>query len=282
MRPPITVIVPCKNEESQIAACLNSVWGWAEEILVADNGSTDQTRSIVAQYCHQSPQRCRLIEREFVGYGDFKNWAISQSRHEWVLCLDADERLTSDIRDEIDRVLRSDSPFVAYRVRFRPYFLGREIRHCGWTRDKPIRLMRKSLCRYDDCQVHEGVIVERGKVGTLQFRIEHRTYRSLNHWMWKKNRYTTLGAQQLASCGKKARPVRDLLLRPLLRFIRTYFFYGGILDGIPGLVISMDDAFGTFLKYAKLWELEHVAPPGPISLVERSNDVPPAIARAAS
>lgn len=260
MRPPITVVIPCKNEQRHIAQCLDSVWEWADEILVADNGSTDDTLLIVDRYCRRSPERCRLIEREFVGYGDFKNWAMDQARHDWVLHLDADERLTREIKQEIDTTLSHDSPYVGYRVRFQTFFFGRPIRRCGWNRHYAIRLMLKSQCRFNDRRVHEGLILSSGEVGKLQSAVEHHTYRSLQHWIDKKNLYTTLGAEQLAACGKSVRPLRDLFLRPLLRFLRVYLWYGGFLDGVPGLIISMDDAFGTFLKYAKLWELKNVPP----------------------
>jgi len=282
MRPPITVVIPCKNEQRHIAQCLDSVRGWADEILVADNGSTDDTLLIVGRYCRRAPERCRLIEREFVGYGDFKNWAMDQARHDWVLHLDADERLTNEIKQEIDKTLSHDSPYAGYRIRFQSYFLGRPIRHCGWNRHRVIRLMRKSLCRFDDRKVHEGVIVSSGKVGNLHAAAEHHTCRSLKQWTDKKNHYTTLGAEQLAACGRSVRPFRDLFLRPILRFLRVYLWYGGILDGVPGLIISMDDAFGTFLKYAKLWELQRVSP----ALIEGERefqpDSAPQLSRAAS
>lgn len=259
MRPPITVVIPCRNEQQRIADCLDSVWDWADEILVADNGSTDDTLLIADRYRRRSPERCRLIEREFIGYGDFKNWAMSRARHDWVLHLDADERLTEEIKEEIDSVLRDDHPYAGYRVQFRTYFLGRRIRHCGWSRPGPIRLMRRSLCRFDDRRVHEGVIVSSNAIGTLRSPIEHHTYRSLDHWTDKKNRYTTLGAEQLAASGRLARPFRDLLVRPVLRFLGVYLWRGGFLDGVPGLIVSLDDAFGTFLKYAKLWELQNAS-----------------------
>ncbi|GAB4141333.1 glycosyltransferase family 2 protein [Thermopirellula anaerolimosa] len=261
MRPPITVVVPCKNEQRHIAACLDSVWDWADEIVVADNGSTDDTLKIVDRYRRRSPDRCRVIQREFIGYGDFKNWAMSHARNDWVLHLDADERLTTEIKEEIDVVLGDHPAYVGYRVRFRTYFLGRVIRRCGWNRYGPIRLMRRSQCRFDDRRIHEGVVVASKAIGSLQSPIEHHTYRSLEHWTDKKNRYTTLGAEELAASGRSARPFRDLLLRPCFRFLRIYLWHGGILDGIPGLIISIDDAFGTFLKYAKLWELHNVSTP---------------------
>lgn len=258
MRPPITVVIPCKNEQQRIADCLDSVWDWADEILVADNGSTDDTLLIADRYCRRSPERCRLIEREFIGYGDFKNWAMSRARNDWVLHLDADERLTDEIKEEIDSVLRDDHSYAGYRVRFQTYFLGYRIRHCGWSRLGPIRLMRRSLCRFDDRRVHEGVIVSSNAIGMLRSPIEHHTYRSLDHWTDKKNRYTTLGAEQLAASGRSVRPFCDLVLRPVLRFLAVYLWRGGFLDGVPGLIISVDEAFGTFLKYAKLWELQNV------------------------
>ncbi|RMG00630.1 MAG: glycosyltransferase family 2 protein, partial [Planctomycetota bacterium] len=199
MKPPITVLIPCKNEVHHIAACIASAKPIADEILIADSGSTDGTLELV-----RSLGDYRIIEREYVHSADFKNWAIPQAKNDWILVLDADERLTPELREEILTLFADGSPPQdGYRVRFAPYFLGRPIRHCGWNTTTSIRLFRRSVGRYSTRRVHADVIVESGKVGMLHHKIEHYTCTSLERWMEKRNRYTERGAEELFAAGRK-------------------------------------------------------------------------------
>ncbi len=249
MKPPITVLIPCKNEVHHIAACIASAKPIADEILIADSGSTDGTLELV-----RSLGDYRIIEREYVHSADFKNWAIPQAKNDWILVLDADERLTPELREEILTLFADGSPPQdGYRVRFAPYFLGRPIRHCGWNTTTSIRLFRRSVGRYSTRRVHADVIVESGKVGMLHHKIEHYTCTSLERWMEKRNRYTERGAEELFAAGRKVSPL-ELFFRPCFHFFKSYVLRAGFLDGTAGLIVCLDDAFSAFLKYAKLWE----------------------------
>ena len=164
----LTVIIPCKDEKHNIRACIDSVRDIADEILVADSGSTDGTPEIVRQ-----TGGCRIIEREYVNPANFKNWAIPQATHPWVLMIDADERGTEELAAEIRGVLAGTPACDAYRVRFQPYFLGSRIRHSGWNTTSAIRLFRRAVCRFDTKRVHEDVEVASRKVGQFEGRLLH-------------------------------------------------------------------------------------------------------------
>lgn len=253
-RPPLSVVIPCKNEQTHVEACVRSVLHWADEILIADSGSTDRTLEIAEQLCHRHPGVCRLIQREFCGFGPFKGWAVAQARHDWVLVLDADERATPALQQEIDRQLsRGDCPDAFY-LGFEHRFLGLKVRY-AWGQHRVIRLFRKSVAAYDDKPVHEKVVVSTGRCGHLRQRLEHWTCTSLERWYAKKNHYTSLGAEELWARGRRA-TLFDLLMRPPLRFIRSYIFNLGFLDGAAGFFIAVDDALTSLQKYLKLWEIQ--------------------------
>lgn len=246
----LTVLIPCRNESHNIRECVESVRPVADEILVADSLSTDDTTDIVRRLGD-----CRLIEREFVDHADFKNWAIPQAAHEWILQIDADERLTDRLADEIRGVLAHDDPNRdGYAVRFDNYFLGHPIRHCGWNRSTVIRLFRRDVCRYGPSRVHERLEIEPSRVETIKGRIKHFTCHSLTQWMDKQNRYTTYWAEDRSAAGRRA-GWPGIVFRPPLRFMQLYLFRGGFLDGTAGLIVCLSSMFYTFLKYAKLWQL---------------------------
>lgn len=250
----LTVIIPCKDEKHNIRACIESVRDVADEILVADSGSTDGTLEIVRE-----TGGCRLIEREYVNPANFKNWAIPQAAHPWVLMIDADERLTEELAAEIRGVLAGTPAFDAYRMRFQPYFLGSHIKHSGWNTTSAIRLFRRAVCRYDTKRVHEDVEVASGKVGRLHGKFLHYTARSLTQFIAKLNRYSTWSAQDMQAAGRRV-GLLGLLLRPPFRFLQLYVLRGGFLDGAAGLAVCMSMTFYTFMKYAKLWELSVAVP----------------------
>lgn len=167
----LTVLIPCKNESQNIRDCIESARPVADEILVADSLSTDDTLEIV-----RGLGGCRIIEREFVDYANFKNWAIPQAAHPWVLVLDADERVTETLAAEIRETLAHDNPALdAYHMRRDNFFLGRQIRHCGWNRSTIIRLFRRDACRYGPARVHEQLDVRSDRVGTLHGKLLHYT-----------------------------------------------------------------------------------------------------------
>lgn len=254
-RPPVSVVIPCKNEEHHLEDCVTSVVHWAEEVVIADSGSTDRTLEIATRLCKSFPSICRLVQREFVSYGSFKSWACGQCRHDWVFVLDADERMTPSLSREIDLALSEAFPCDAYAIRFENYFLGRPIRYGRWNHKGVIRLFCRSRCHYDTREVHERVEVPSQNVKPLFSPLKHFTCISLDRWIHKKWAYAIYGANELAKRGRKA-GVIDLLIRPIGRFVTGYFLRFGFLDGIPGLIVAIDDAFSTYLKYLRLWEIQ--------------------------
>jgi glycosyltransferase involved in cell wall biosynthesis len=250
----LTLLIPCKNEASNIRECIASVRGVADEILVADSLSTDNTLDLVRQ-----TGGCRVIEREFVDYANFKNWAIPQASYPWVLVVDADERLTEGLAAEIRAVLALDNSSVdAYRVGRDNFFLGYPIRHCGWGGETIIRLFRRDVCRYGAARVHERLEVKPGRVGTLRGTLLHYTCESLSQSAEKQNRYTTIWAEDKQAAGRRTSWL-GILVRPPLRFLQLYILRGGFLDGTIGLVVCLSSMYYTFLKYAKLWHLNHAS-----------------------
>ncbi len=249
----LTVIIPCKNEQVNIDRCIASVEAIADEVLVADSGSTDDTLARARRW-----SKCRIIEREYVHSGDFKNWAIPQARHPWVLLLDADERVTVELADEIRTTLRSPA-HDGYWIYRNNHFMGHRIRFGAWRNDRVLRLFRRDLSRYVGDTDHAEVSVTGGRVSKLRARLEHYTYWNYDQYLRKLERYTTHQARVWQAAGKRSRPLRLLGTIPL-RFLHTYLVRGGFLDGLPGFQLSVMIAYYSFLKQARLWELQHAIP----------------------
>lgn len=247
----LTVLIPCKDEIQHIRACIESARPIADEILIADSGSTDGTLEVVA-----SLGGCRVIEREYVNSADFKNWAIPQAAHKWVLVVDADERVTPELAAEIKTLFDFPPPCDGYSLRRDDYFLGHKINHCGWSRSRLIRLFRRDVSRYQVRRVHADVKVSTGRVGQLQSRLAHYTATDLDHFVAKQHRYSIWSALDAYDAGKRATLVRLLTHAPL-RFLQTYLLKGGFRDGRAGLVVCGLTALYSFLKDAKLWALAH-------------------------
>jgi glycosyltransferase involved in cell wall biosynthesis len=246
----LTVLIPCKNESRHIRECIESVRSVADEILVADSLSTDDTLKIVREL-----DGCRIIEREFIDYANFKNWAIPQAKHPWVLVVDADERVTEMLAAEIRDVLAHEDPSLdAYCMRRDNFFLSRPIRHCGWNRSTIIRLFRRDVCRYGAARVHEQLTVPKNRVGTFRGKLLHYTCTSLAQFTDKQTRYAAIWAEDRFAAGRRA-GFAGILFRPPLRFLQLYLYRGGVLDGTAGLIVCLSNMFYTFLKYAILWQL---------------------------
>ena len=249
----LTVIVPCKNEESNIGACIASFEEIADEIIIADSGSADRTLPIVRGL---GGSKIRIIEREYRTSGDFKNWAIPQARHEWILLVDADERVTPAVANEITRLLSTKPDQDGYWIYRANHFMGHRIRHGGWNNDCVLRLFKRDLSRYEGPSDHGEVNVSSGKVGRLRNRLTHYSYWSYDDLFRKFHRYTTLQAKQWDEAGKRTNFFR-MVWRPSWRFFRDYFLQLGILDGIIGFQLAMIGAFYTFTKQARLWALQN-------------------------
>lgn len=252
----ISVTVITKNEEDRIADALASV-RWADEIIVVDAESTDCTVEIARRYTD------RVIVRPWPGYAAQKAFADQQASHEWVLSLDADERVSPQLCQAIEQLKREGPQYDGYRIARRAWYLGRWIKHSGWYPDYQLRLYRRDRARWQGDYVHESVRVE-GRIGTLRGDLWHLTRRSVAEHHEVLGRYTTLAADGDFAQGKRA-GFLDILLRPPLAFLRSYILRQGFRDGLPGLVIATFAAYYVFLKLAKLWEKSerHAPPPLP-------------------
>jgi glycosyltransferase involved in cell wall biosynthesis len=241
-----SVIVITKDEEANIASCLASV-AWAREIVIVDAGSTDRTVEIAQAVTS------KVFVRPWDGFGPAKNFALNQATGEWILWLDADERVTETLRDELVQAMRSAATEVTgFTMPRRANFLGAWISHCGWYPGRVTRLFRRQAGRFSQHRVHERLELT-GTIMPLTADLLHYTDPDLFHYYEKFNRYTTLAAEELYARGGSFR-LRDLIVRPLWTFIRMYVLRLGFLDGIAGLILCSCSAGYVFTKYAKLWE----------------------------
>ena len=252
MKQKLTVLIPCRDERMNIRPCVEAARKVADEVLVADSGSIDDTMEIV-----RSMGGCRLLEREWNGYAAFKNWAIPQAEHEWVLIIDADERVTDDLAAEINQLMQNPPEHIdGYWIKRRNFVMGHEVKRCGFNNDSVFRLIRRDKCRYNDRLVHEEIFVDPKHAGTLKHKFDHYMCWSYDQYLKKVDSYTKLGAQEKWRRGKKTSSM-NLLVRPFFRFLQLYVLRGGFLDGRLGIQLCMIRAFGdSFLKQARLWELE--------------------------
>ena len=246
-REPLSALVTTKNEEATIRACLESI-RWADEVVVVDSGSTDGTLAIARSIAD------RVLEHEYESPAAQKNWALQELEHSWTLILDADERVTPELRREIEAVLADPSRRDGYWIGRANFFYGRPIRSAGWQRDKVLRLFDRRKGAYPPVQVHEEVELQ-GTADRLTARLLHEPYRDLDHYFEKWDRYARWSAQDLARRGVRATGPR-LLFRPWLRFLRMYVLEGGFREGRRGLVLCGLAAFSVFTKYARRWESE--------------------------
>ena len=251
MKQPLTVIVPCKNEQLNIRACIESFYSIADEILIADSGSTDATLEIVRQF-----ENVRVIEREYRTSGDFKNWAIPQSTNDWVLIVDADERIKPDLADEIVMCHSRGPEFDGYWIYRENHFLGHRQNYGDARTDRVLRLFHRDRERYFGPSDHGEVTIDTGNVGKLECKMEHYSAWSYDQLYGKNDRYTKLQAQQWAEKGKDATYFK-LLVGPLWRFFREYILQRSILDGKVGLQTAWIAAFYSFNKQARLWAINH-------------------------
>jgi glycosyltransferase involved in cell wall biosynthesis len=243
--PKLSVTVITKDEAANIAAALESV-AWADEIVVVDAESRDDTTAIARRYTD------RVVVRPWPGYVDQKNFAATQASNDWIFSLDADERVTPALAEEIRATLAHESNAAGFKVPRVTFHLGRWIRTTDWYPDRQLRLYDRRRARWTGRLVHESVTAD-GPVENLREELQHYAYRDLSHHLQTMDRYTTLAARQMREDGRQA-TVTDLLVHPPAAFLRNYLLKGGIRDGVPGLVISLLNATYVALKFAKLWE----------------------------
>ena len=242
----LTVTIITRNEASNLAGALESV-RWADEIIVVDSESTDHTVEIAQRYTD------RVIVRPWPGYAAQKNFAAAQATHEWILSIDADERVSPELAQEIKLLLAKGPSAAGYQIPRVAFHFGRWIRSTDWYPDYQLRLYDRRRGRWAGRYVHESVAVE-GVVLKLHGELHHHAYRDLAHHLQTMDRYTTLAARQMFEDGRRAHWF-DLLVTPRLTFFRNYILRGGFREGMAGLVISAMNAYYVGVKFAKLWEL---------------------------
>lgn len=242
----LTVTVITRNEAANIAAALESIQ-WADEIIVVDSESTDDTVAIARRYTD------RVLVRGWPGYVAQKNFAAEQASHDWILSIDADERVSPALADEIRALMTSVPTVAGYRIPRVTFHFGRWIRSTDWYPDFQLRLYDRRRAQWAGRHVHESVSAD-GPVARLRGELQHYAFRDIAHHLQTMDRYSTLAARQMFEDGRRAGWF-DILVLPRLAFFRNYILRGGFRDGMAGLVISAMNAYYVGLKFAKLWEL---------------------------
>ncbi len=240
----MSVVIITKNEAADIRACIESV-AWADEIVVLDSGSSDGTVAI----CRELGAVVHTTD-DWPGFGPQKNRALGYATMDWVLSLDADERVTPQLREQIESAIRGQSDLAAYDVSRLSSYCGRFMRHSGWYPDYVTRLFRRASARFSDDLVHERLIVQ-GRVGKLWGELLHYAFNDVEEVLRKLDQYSTAGAQKMYSKGKKA-SLPGALVRGLWSFVRTYVLRLGFLDGREGFMVAVSNAEGTYYRYVKL------------------------------
>jgi glycosyltransferase involved in cell wall biosynthesis len=244
---PLSVAIIARDEAARIAACLESIRALADDIVVLDSGSADGTQDLCRKF------GARVVETDWPGYGAQKNRALEAAAHDWVLCLDADERVSAELSASIRRALASPQA-AGFRFRRCNRFLGRALRHGEGYPDWSLRLVDRRHGRWSQDAVHERIEVD-GPVDGLDGDLNHDSAESLASYVAKQNRYSSLAAEHAFSCGDRTTAAR-LALSPVTRFFKFYLLRLGFLDGVPGLIHIVIGCFASFLKHAKMRELQ--------------------------
>jgi glycosyltransferase involved in cell wall biosynthesis len=243
-RLPLSVAIITLDAGRALADCLASV-AWADDIVVVDSGSRDDTLAIATE------AGARVLHQDWLGFGPQKQYAVDACRHDWVLCLDADERVSPELLASLQAALAAPQ-HSAYRFARCNRFLGRYLKHGEGYPDWSLRFFDRRHARWSDDAVHEKVITD-GEIGTLHGDLLHDSAESLASYLTKQNRYTSLAADMALAAGKRSSMGR-IVFSPLIRFIKFYLIRQGFRDGLPGLIHIAIGCFNSFLKYAKMLE----------------------------
>lgn len=244
----ISATIITYNEEKNITKCLKSL-DWVDEIIVVDSVSTDQTKQIAES------MNANVIEQTFLGHVEQKNLAVSHCSYDWIIALDADERVTEELKTSIFELFstsKENELLNGYTVARKSYHLGRWILHGGWYPDRRIRIFNKNYGKWGGVNPHDCVEVE-GKAGNLKGDLEHYVFESLEHNVKTNNFYSSISANILYQ-EKKKPSLFKLIFKPIGKFVECYCIKRGFLDGLPGFIIAVGASYSMFLKYAKLWE----------------------------
>ena len=242
----ITAIIPTYNEEIHIEDAINSV-SFADEIVVIDSFSTDRTVDLAKKYA------VKVIQRVFDDFSSQKNYAIERAKHNWIYILDADERVSEELRLEISDTMKKTDQKVGFIIYRTFYYFDKKINFGGWQRDKVLRLFRKDKCRYNGDLVHERVKYD-GEIGVLKHKIDHFSYQGFDHYTHKLEHYATLKAKALYKKNKSVN-IFHLYIKPPVRFFIDYIIKFGILDGEPGFILAKHQFHGVKARYTNLRRL---------------------------
>ena len=255
---PLSVVVIARNEAHNLPRCLGGLRGWAAELLVVHNNSTDRTAAVSEEL------GALVFETEWRGYRDTKNWALDRATQPWALCLDADEELSPALKEEITAFFARGDHKRFHGARFprKVWFIDRWITHGDWYPDLSLRLICRAHARWGGDQfVHEKMEVD-GAVATLRGDLHHYSFPTLSSHVAKINPFADLFVQQQTAKGARF-SLAAAVLRPFWRFFRAYVVRLGFLDGYPGFYIAWATAFGAFVRYSRLYEHEHRSSPKP-------------------
>jgi glycosyltransferase involved in cell wall biosynthesis len=243
----LTAIIPTGNEEHNIEDVIKSV-SFADEIMVVDSFSKDRTVEIARSLAHT------VIQREYINSASQKNWAIPQASHEWILVVDADERVTPELKKEIQEILsREDEPFVAYTIYLNEHFMGQRMYYSSLQSNNAVRFFKRDKCRYEEKHVHADIIAD-GPIGVLKGKFNHHTYRDFDTFINKLNRYAWWQARDYEKKVGKITIVH-VIFKPFFRFCKHYVFRLGFLDGFAGFAYAYTQSYAVMTRYIKLWLL---------------------------
>ncbi len=230
------------NEEENIEKCLKSLH-WVDEIIVVDSYSQDKTVEICKKY------NCNVIQTEWLGFGKTKQFTVDQAVNDWILSIDSDEEVTEALAGKIVMIL-SDPKFNGYKIKRNSFYLSKEIKHCGWDKDFPIRLFNRTYGSFNEKAVHESVIIN-GEKGKITEPLYHYTYPTISKHISKINRYTDLALNEKSNNNQYS--IFTSIVLGVNKFLKMYFLQRGFLDGKAGFLLSLNSAIGIYLKYIKMW-----------------------------
>ncbi|MGQ1945598.1 glycosyltransferase family 2 protein [Geofilum sp. OHC36d9] len=242
----LSVVIITKNNESIIEKCLQSV-AWADEIVVIDSGSTDNTIGICNKY------KCKVIKSDWLGFGRTKQLAVEHASHNWIFSIDSDEVCTKKLKEEIIQIINNENVVSGYRIKRQTYYLDKPIRYCGWQNDYPLRLFRRDKGTFNSNEIHEFVELE-GEIKTIPSLLLHYSFPTISSHFEKMNKYSSLSAKVSFEKNKQS-SLLSALLKGSFKFFKMYILQLGFMDGMTGLILSKNSAFGVYMKYIKIYEL---------------------------